>query len=44
VPLAVDYMEKTSAAGEIPGGYGKGEAWLTATDVLTSRIIDRPLR
>jgi polyribonucleotide nucleotidyltransferase len=44
MPLTVDYLEKTSAAGKIPGGYFKREGRLTETEVLTSRIIDRPCR
>jgi polyribonucleotide nucleotidyltransferase len=44
LPLTVDYLEKTSAAGRIPGGYFKREGRLTETEVLTSRLIDRPCR
>jgi polyribonucleotide nucleotidyltransferase len=44
MPLTVDYLEKTSAAGKIPGGYFKREGRLTETEILTSRIIDRPCR
>jgi polyribonucleotide nucleotidyltransferase len=44
MPLTVDYLEKTSAAGKIPGGYFKREGRLTETEVLTSRLIDRPCR
>jgi len=44
MPLTVDYLEKTSAAGKIPGGYFKREGRLTEAEVLTSRIIDRPCR
>src|SRR5512136_2028143 len=44
MPLTVDYLEKTSAAGKIPGGYFKREGRLTEADVLTCRLIDRPCR
>ncbi|HXU84131.1 MAG TPA: polyribonucleotide nucleotidyltransferase [Polyangia bacterium] len=44
MPLTVDYLEKTSAAGKIPGGYFKREGRLTEAEVLTSRLIDRPCR
>jgi polyribonucleotide nucleotidyltransferase len=44
MPLTVDYLEKTSAAGRIPGGYFKREGRLTEQEVLTSRLIDRPCR
>jgi polyribonucleotide nucleotidyltransferase len=44
MPLTVDYLEKTSAAGRIPGGYFKREGRMTEVEVLTSRIIDRPSR
>jgi hypothetical protein len=40
----VDYLEKTSAAAKIPGGYFKREKWLTEAEVLSSRIIDRLCR
>jgi len=43
-PLTVEYREKTSAAGRIPGGYIKREGRLTDTEVLNSRMIDRPIR
>ncbi len=43
-PLTVDYQEKTFAAGKIPGGFFKREGRLGAHEVLTSRLIDRPLR
>ncbi len=43
-PLTVDYREKTYAAGRIPGGYFKREGRQTEREVLTSRLIDRPLR
>jgi polyribonucleotide nucleotidyltransferase len=44
MPLTVDYLEKTSAAGRIPGGYFKREGRMTEAEVLTSRLIDRPSR
>ncbi len=43
-PLTVDYREKYYAAGKIPGGYIKREARPSDREILTSRIIDRPLR
>jgi len=43
-PLSVHYMEKTYAAGKIPGGYFKREGKPTEIETLTSRLIDRPLR
>lgn len=43
-PLTVDYREKTYAAGRIPGGYFKREGRPTEKEILTSRLIDRPLR
>ena len=44
LPLTVDYVEKTYAAGRIPGGYLKREARLSDHETLTSRLIDRPCR
>ena len=44
MPLTCDYLEKTSAAGKIPGGYFKREGRLTEQEVLTARLIDRPSR
>jgi polyribonucleotide nucleotidyltransferase len=44
VPLTVHYQEKTFAAGKIPGGYFKREGKPTEKEVLTSRLIDRPIR
>jgi polyribonucleotide nucleotidyltransferase len=44
MPLTCDYLEKTSAAGKIPGGYFKREGRMTEVEVLTSRLIDRPSR
>jgi polyribonucleotide nucleotidyltransferase len=44
VPLTVDYREKAYAAGKIPGGFFKREGRPTEREVLTSRLIDRPIR
>ncbi|MFM7142161.1 MAG: polyribonucleotide nucleotidyltransferase, partial [Alphaproteobacteria bacterium] len=44
LPLTVDYQERTFAAGKIPGGFFKREGRPTEKEVLTSRLIDRPLR
>ena len=44
LPLTVDYQEKTYAAGKIPGGFFKREGRPSEKEVLTSRLIDRPLR
>jgi polyribonucleotide nucleotidyltransferase len=43
-PLTVNYQEKTYAAGKIPGGFFKREGRPTEKEVLTSRLIDRPIR
>lgn len=43
-PLTVDYVEKTYAAGRIPGGFFKREGKPSEKETLTSRLIDRPLR
>ncbi|MFA5520897.1 MAG: polyribonucleotide nucleotidyltransferase [Castellaniella sp.] len=43
-PLTVDYVERTYAAGRIPGGFFKREGKPSEKEVLTSRLIDRPLR
>ena len=43
-PLTVDYMEKTYAAGKIPGGFFRREGRPSEKEVLTSRLIDRPVR
>ncbi len=43
-PLTVDYVEKTYAAGKIPGGFFKREGRPTEKETLTSRLIDRPIR
>jgi polyribonucleotide nucleotidyltransferase len=44
LPLTVDYIEKTYAAGKVPGGFFKREGRLRDNEVLTSRLIDRPCR
>ena len=44
LPLTVDYQEKAYAAGKIPGGYFKLEGRPSEKEVLTSRLIDRPMR
>ncbi len=44
LPLTVDYQEKAYAAGKIPGGYFKREGRPSEKEVLTSRLIDRPIR
>ncbi len=44
LPLTVDYIEKTSAAGKIPGGFFKREGKPTEREILNSRIIDRSIR
>ncbi len=43
-PLTVEYREKMSAAGKIPGGYVKREGRLSNIEVLASRLIDRSIR
>lgn len=43
-PLTVEYQEKTYSAGKIPGGFFKREGKSTEKEVLTARLIDRPLR
>ncbi|MDB5840974.1 MAG: pnp [Herminiimonas sp.] len=43
-PLTVDYVEKSYAAGRIPGGFFKREGRPSEKETLTSRLIDRPLR
>jgi polyribonucleotide nucleotidyltransferase len=43
-PLTVNYVEKTYAAGKIPGGFFKREGRPSEKETLTSRLIDRPLR
>ena len=44
LPLTVDYQEKAYSAGKIPGGFFKREGRQTEKEILTSRLIDRPLR
>src|ERR687892_2921824 len=44
LPLTVDYREYTYASGRIPGGFFKREGKATEKEVLTSRVIDRPIR
>ncbi|HEY5535577.1 MAG TPA: polyribonucleotide nucleotidyltransferase [Ignavibacteria bacterium] len=43
-PLSVDYREKSSSAGKIPGGFFKREGKPSEKEVLSSRLIDRPIR
>ncbi|MCZ6792848.1 MAG: polyribonucleotide nucleotidyltransferase [Planctomycetota bacterium] len=43
-PLTVDYREKTAAAGKFPGGFIKREGRPTTKEILTCRLIDRPIR
>ncbi|MBK1708886.1 MULTISPECIES: polyribonucleotide nucleotidyltransferase [Marichromatium] len=43
-PLTVDYQEKTYAAGRIPGGFFRREGRPSEAEILTARLIDRPLR
>jgi polyribonucleotide nucleotidyltransferase len=43
-PLTVDYVEKTYAAGKIPGGFFRREGKLSEKEILVSRLIDRPCR
>ncbi len=44
LPLTINYQEKSYATGKIPGGYFKREGRPTEKEVLTSRLIDRPVR
>ena len=44
LPLSVEYREKTYAAGKIPGGFFKREGRPTEKEILSARLIDRPLR
>jgi polyribonucleotide nucleotidyltransferase len=44
VPLTVEYQEKTYAAGKIPGGFFKREGRPSEKEILTARLIDRPIR
>ncbi len=43
-PMTVDYQEKTYAAGRIPGGFFRREGRPSEVEILTSRLIDRPIR
>ncbi|MGE3109795.1 MAG: polyribonucleotide nucleotidyltransferase [Phycisphaerales bacterium] len=43
-PLTIDYREKTSAAGKFPGGFKKREGPPSEKEILTMRMIDRPIR
>jgi len=43
-PLTVEYQEKTYAAGRIPGGFFKREGRPSESEILISRLIDRPVR
>ncbi|MBP9528617.1 MAG: polyribonucleotide nucleotidyltransferase, partial [Laribacter sp.] len=43
-PLTVDYYERTYAAGKIPGGFFKREGKQSEKEILTCRLIDRPIR
>ncbi len=44
IPLTIDYQEKAYSAGKIPGGFFKREGKPSEKEILTSRLIDRPLR
>src|ERR1700724_4199853 len=44
LPLTVNYIERTYAAGRTPGGFFKREGRPTEKETLTSRLIDRPIR
>lgn len=44
LPLTVEYQEKTYASGRIPGGFFKREGRPTEKEILTARLIDRPIR
>ena len=43
-PLQIEFREKTAAVGKIPGGFFKREARPSEKEILTCRLIDRPLR
>ena len=43
-PLTVEYQEKTYAAGKMPGGFFKREGRPSESEILTARLIDRPIR
>jgi len=44
IPLVVDYLERSYAAGKIPGGFFKREGRPSEKEIITSRLIDRPVR
>src|SRR3989304_6233046 len=44
LPLTVEYQEKTYAAGRVPGGFFKREGRPSEKEILTARLIDRPIR
>ena len=44
LPLYVEYQERTYAAGKIPGGFFKREGRPSEKEILTARLIDRPIR
>ena len=44
LPLTIEYQEKTYAAGRIPGGFFKREGRPSEKEILTSRLVDRPIR
>jgi polyribonucleotide nucleotidyltransferase len=44
LPLTIDYQEKTYAAGRIPGGFFRREGRPSESEILTARLIDRPVR
>ncbi|NWF76651.1 MAG: polyribonucleotide nucleotidyltransferase [Nitrospirae bacterium] len=44
IPLTIDYQEKAYSAGKIPGGFFKREGRPSEKEILTSRLIDRPIR
>ena len=44
MPLTVEYQEKTYAAGKIPGGFFKREGRPSGKEILSARLIDRPIR
>ena len=43
-PCSVEYEEKTYSVGKIPGGFNKREGRASENSILTSRVIDRPVR
>ncbi|MFM8437671.1 MAG: polyribonucleotide nucleotidyltransferase, partial [Candidatus Kapaibacterium sp.] len=44
MPLTVEYREKSSAAGKIPGGFFRREGRPSEKEILSARLIDRPIR